>query len=71
MWSDFKGDGGAITPKQWQRDKAELKNNIKLYQWKMEQYKAELSKAEHIKKALEQDPLSQTRAKNKDKDMLL
>lgn len=37
IWKDYKESGNEITPKVWKRESTKLKNNKKLYHWKMDQ----------------------------------
>ena len=69
IWKDYAASGNDITPKVWSKESAKLKNNKKLYSWKMEQLREELSRAEKITKRLDKMQLDVDRVKSKTKEM--
>ncbi len=53
-------DGGVpLKPKLWEKEKAKMQKDVTLCEWKMKAFKDELSRAENIKKVLEQLALQQ------------
>ena len=58
-FSEYVAKEGKITPKEWQKSVQSLNKDITLCEWKMTAFKEELSRAENVKKTLEQLMLSQ------------
>jgi len=69
IWKDYIASGNEITPNVWKRESAKLKNNKKLYNWKMEQLREELGRAEKITKRLDEMQLDDDRVKSKTKEV--
>ena len=51
---NMRDSGVPLKPKQWEKDRKLLQDNVSLCEWKMKAFKDELSRAENIKKSLEQ-----------------